>query len=203
MVHLHGVAQFVQQDIIYQFVAEQYKVYAQTDVAFAAAASPTAVAVAYRAITVFETMLLGICNKQNFMDLFENFILFDHSGGKCAKIFARNHQYLGVNEAVESYKARKLKNGRLGVFWHTQGSGKSYSMLFLSQKIRRKFPGSPTIVVLTDRNDLDNQLFEQYWEAKANYELQYGPMNNFGHCPATYPWSWINDPWPWERGGNV
>ena len=48
-----------------------------------------------------------------------------------------------------------------------------------------------------------NQLFEQYWEAKANYELQYGPMNNFGHCPATYPWSWINDPWPWERGGNV
>lgn len=48
-----------------------------------------------------------------------------------------------------------------------------------------------------------NQLFEEYWEAKANYELQYGPMNNFGHCPATYPWSWINDPWPWERGGNV
>ena len=48
-----------------------------------------------------------------------------------------------------------------------------------------------------------NQLFEQYWEAKASYELQYGPMNNFGHCPATYPWSWINDPWPWERGGNV
>ena len=46
-----------------------------------------------------------------------------------------------------------------------------------------------------------NQLFEQYWEAKASYELQYGPMNNFGHCPATYPWSWIND--PWERGGNV
>ena len=48
-----------------------------------------------------------------------------------------------------------------------------------------------------------NQLFEQYWEAKASYELQYGPMNNFGHCPATYPWSWINDPWPWERGGNA
>lgn len=48
-----------------------------------------------------------------------------------------------------------------------------------------------------------NQLFAQYWEAKSSYELQYGPMNNFGHCPATYPWSWINDPWPWERGGNV
>ena len=48
-----------------------------------------------------------------------------------------------------------------------------------------------------------NQLFAQYWEAKSSYELQYGPMNNFGHCPATYPWSWINDPWPWERGGNA
>ena len=48
-----------------------------------------------------------------------------------------------------------------------------------------------------------NRLFEQYWEAKSNFELQFGPMNNFGHCPASYPWSWINDPWPWERGGNV
>ena len=72
-------------------------------------------------------MLRGICNKRNFMDLFENFILYDHSGGRTAKILARNHQYLGVNEAVEVYKQRKLRNGRLGVFWHTQGSGKSYS----------------------------------------------------------------------------
>lgn len=48
-----------------------------------------------------------------------------------------------------------------------------------------------------------NQLFQQYWEAKANYEVQYGPMNNFGHCPASYPWNWINEPWPWERGGAV
>ena len=48
-----------------------------------------------------------------------------------------------------------------------------------------------------------NQLFQQYWEAKAAFEMQYGPMNNFGHCPASYPWSWINDPWPWDRGGSV
>ncbi|MBR4944276.1 MAG: spore coat protein CotJB [Peptococcaceae bacterium] len=48
-----------------------------------------------------------------------------------------------------------------------------------------------------------NQLFEQYWEAKSSFEFQYGPLNNFGHCPATYPWSWINDPWPWEKGGAV
>ena len=109
-----------------------------------------------------ETMLLGICNKQNFMDLFENFILFDHSGGKCAKIFARNHQYLGVNEAVESYKARKLKNGKLGVFWHTQGSGKSYSMVFLAQKIRRQFIGSPTFVILTDRDELNKQISDTF-----------------------------------------
>ena len=109
-----------------------------------------------------ETMLLGICNKQNFMDLFENFILFDHSGGRTTKIFARNHQYLGVNEAVESFKARKLKNGKLGVFWHTQGSGKSYSMVFLAQKIRRQFAGSPTFVILTDREELNKQISDTF-----------------------------------------
>lgn len=109
-----------------------------------------------------ETMLLGICDKHNFIDLFENFILFDHSGDRTAKIFARNHQYLGVNEAVASYKARKLKNGKLGVFWHTQGSGKSYSMVFLSQKIRRKFAGSPTFVILTDRDELNKQISDTF-----------------------------------------
>lgn len=66
-----------------------------------------------------ETMLRGICKKENFLDLLENFILFDHSGGKTVKILARNHQYLGVNEAVKAYEARKLNNGKLGVFWHT------------------------------------------------------------------------------------
>ena len=105
-----------------------------------------------------ETMLRGICKKENFLDLLENFILYDHSGGRTAKILARNHQYLGVNEAVNAYEARELKNGKLGVFWHTQGSGKSYSMVFLAQKIRRKFAGSPTIVILTDREELNKQI---------------------------------------------
>lgn len=105
-----------------------------------------------------ETMLRGICKKENFLDLLENFILYDHSDGHTAKILARNHQYLGVNEAVKAYEARKLSNGKLGVFWHTQGSGKSYSMVFLAQKIRRKFSGSPTIVVLTDRDELNTQI---------------------------------------------
>ena len=109
-----------------------------------------------------ETMLRGVCKKENFLDLLENFILFDHSGGHTAKILARNHQYLGVNEAVKAYEARRLNNGKLGVFWHTQGSGKSYSMVFLAQKIRRKFSGSPTIVVLTDREELNRQISDTF-----------------------------------------
>lgn len=108
------------------------------------------------------TMLKGICKKENFLDLLENFILFDHSGGRTAKILARNHQYLGVNQAVEMYKSREDLKGKLGVFWHTQGSGKSYSMLFLSQKIRRKFEGSPTILVLTDRDELNKQISDTF-----------------------------------------
>lgn len=109
-----------------------------------------------------ETMLRGICKKENFLDLLENFILYDHSDGKTVKILARNHQYLGVNEAVKAYEARALNEGKLGVFWHTQGSGKSYSMLFLAQKIRRKFAGSPTIVVLTDRDELNKQISDTF-----------------------------------------
>lgn len=109
-----------------------------------------------------ETMLRGICKKENFLDLLENFILFDHSGGHTAKILARNHQYLGVNEAVRAYEARKLNNGKLGVFWHTQGSGKSYSMVFLAQKIRRRFQGSPTFVILTDREELNKQISDTF-----------------------------------------
>ena len=109
-----------------------------------------------------ETMLRGICKKENFLDLFENFILYDHSGGHTAKILARNHQYLGVNEAIKAYAARKLNDGKLGVFWHTQGSGKSYSMVFLAQKVRRKFEGSPTFVILTDREELNSQISDTF-----------------------------------------
>lgn len=108
------------------------------------------------------TMLRGICKKENFLDLLENFILYDHSDGRTVKIMSRNHQYLGVNQAVEMYRNREYVNGKLGVFWHTQGSGKSYSMLFLAQKIRRKFAGSPTIVVLTDREELNKQISDTF-----------------------------------------
>lgn len=109
-----------------------------------------------------ETMLRGICKKENFLDIVENFILYDHEEDFTAKILAHNHQYLGVNEAVKAYKDRKMRDGKLGVFWHTQGSGKSFSMLFLSQKIRRKFSGSPTIVVVTDREELNNQISDTF-----------------------------------------
>ena len=108
------------------------------------------------------TMLRGICKKENFLDLLENFILYDHSDGRTVKIMARNHQYLGVKQAVEMYRNREYVNGKLGVFWHTQGSGKSYSMLFLSQKILRKFSSSPTIVVLTDRDELNKQISDTF-----------------------------------------
>lgn len=105
-----------------------------------------------------ETMLKGICDIDNFIDILENFILFDASGGKTTKILARNHQYLGVNEAIKAYTKRDLTNGKLGVFWHTQGSGKSYSMIFFTEKIKRRFTGSPTFVILTDRNELNKQI---------------------------------------------
>lgn len=109
-----------------------------------------------------QTMLRGICRKENFLDLFENFILYDHAAGRTAKILARNHQYLGVNEAMKAYAERRLNDGRLGVFWHTQGSGKSYSMLFFAKKVRRKAAGTPTFVILTDREELNRQISDTF-----------------------------------------
>ncbi|WP_129596558.1 type I restriction endonuclease subunit R [Methanohalophilus profundi] len=109
-----------------------------------------------------ETMLKGICSKDNFMDIFENFILFDESSGKLSKIIAKNHQYLGVNRAINSVRNRKQLEGKLGVFWHTQGAGKSYSMAFFTQKIHRKLGGNFTFLVCTDRADLDNQIYNTF-----------------------------------------
>ena len=109
-----------------------------------------------------ETMLRGICKKETFLDLFENFILYDHSNGHTTKILARNHQYLGVNEAIKAYENRQYNDGKLGVFWHTQGSGKSYSMLFFAKKIRRQLEGTPTFIVLTDREELNKQISDTF-----------------------------------------
>ena len=78
------------------------------------------------------------------------------------KLVAKNHQYLGVNNATEALKQIENNSGRLGVFWHTQGSGKSYSMVFFSQKVLRKIPGNFTFVIVTDRQDLDKQIYKNF-----------------------------------------
>ncbi len=109
-----------------------------------------------------ETLLKGVCDKGNLMDIVENFILFDDSTGKTRKILARNHQFLGVNRAIEAVKERKSRQGKLGVFWHTQGGGKSYSMVMLTRKVHRKLGGNFTFLILTDREDLDTQIYKTF-----------------------------------------
>lgn len=115
-----------------------------------------------KGVVQMETLIKGVCNRANFLDFFENFILFDDSTGKLIKIVARNHQYLGVNRALQSVIDRKERDGKLGVFWHTQGSGKSYSMALFAQKVRRKLGGDFTFLVLTDRTDLDKQIYKTF-----------------------------------------
>lgn len=109
-----------------------------------------------------ETLLKGVCDKLNFLDIIENFVLFDDSSGETRKILARNHQFLGVNRAIESVKERRERDGRLGVFWHTQGAGKSYSMAMFSRKVHRKLGGNFSFLVLTDRDDLDTQIYKTF-----------------------------------------
>lgn len=111
----------------------------------------------------WETMLRGVCDKTRLLDIIENFIHFDDSPeGGTIKVLAANHQYLGVNLAFEAVQQREVREGKLGVFWHTQGSGKSYSMLWLSQKVHRKVAGSFTFVIVTDRAELDTQIAETF-----------------------------------------
>jgi type I restriction enzyme R subunit len=123
------------------------------------------------------TIIIGICDKKRFLDLFENFILFDDSPGKVVKLIARNHQFIGVNKAIDHFidQTDKYQRGliskeerqKLGVFWHTQGSGKSYSMVFLAQKIHRKLAGSFTFLIVTDREELDKQIYGTFASVKA------------------------------------
>jgi len=113
-------------------------------------------------IVSLDTMLKGICDKTRLMDLFESFILFDDSGGNIVKILAKNHQYIGVNKVLARAKNINDLKGKLGVFWHTQGSGKSYSMVFIAQKIHRKFSGSYIFLMVTDRTELERQLYDTF-----------------------------------------
>ena len=113
-------------------------------------------------IVSLDTMLRGTCGKKHLMDLFENFILFDNSAGDSIKILAKNHQFIGVNKVLNKAKNIEELKGKLGVFWHTQGSGKSYSMVFIAQKIHRKFGGSYTFLLVTDRTELERQLYDTF-----------------------------------------
>jgi len=109
-----------------------------------------------------DTMLRGTCSKENLMDIFENFLLCDDSGGDVVKIMARNHQFIGVNKVINQTKDIEELKGKLGVFWHTQGSGKSYSIVFICQKIHRKFGGSYTFLIVVDRSELERQIYDTF-----------------------------------------
>lgn len=104
----------------------------------------------------------GLFRKERLIDYIENFVLYDN---RRTKIIAKNHQYLGVNNLMESIKRRNEQNGKLGVFWHTQGSGKSYSMVMFVRKVRRKLYGNFTFLVITDREDLDTQIHKTFVRA--------------------------------------
>ena len=101
----------------------------------------------------------GLLDKTRLIDYIENFILFEKQS---VKIIAKNHQYLGVNNLMESFENRRELNGKLGVFWHTQGSGKSYSMVMFARKVKRKLNGNFTFLVITDREDLDTQIHKNF-----------------------------------------
>ncbi|MBU1902678.1 MAG: type I restriction endonuclease subunit R, partial [Proteobacteria bacterium] len=109
-----------------------------------------------------ETIIRGTCDPVRLLDLLENFSLFMDAPGGLIKIVAKNHQYLGVNNALEAMTEIKTRKGRLGVFWHTQGSGKSVSMIFFSQKVLRKMLGNWTFVIVTDRKELDGQIYKNF-----------------------------------------
>lgn len=121
----------------------------------------------------FDTFFEGIFQKERLLDIIKNFICFSNEGVSSFKILAGYHQYFAVRKAVESTKKATITDGKGGVFWHTQGSGKSLSMVFYAHLLQEALD-SPTIVVLTDRNDLDDQLYGQF--AKCKDFLRQDPM---------------------------
>lgn len=114
--------------------------------------------------TSVERFINGLLKKETLIDYIENFIIFDNQK---IKIIAKNHQYLGVNNLMKNMEDREKLNGKLGVFWHTQGAGKSYSMIMFTRKVRRKLTGNFTFLVITDRDDLDNQIHKNFVRAEV------------------------------------
>ena len=122
----------------------------------------------------FDTFFEGMFTKERLLDIIKNFLCFSNEGLKKFKILAGYHQYFAVNKAIESTKHATLTDGKGGVFWHTQGSGKSLSMVFYAHLLQDALD-SPTIVVITDRNDLDDQLYAQF--AKCKNFLRQEPVH--------------------------
>ena len=114
-----------------------------------------------------QTILRGICDHRRLLEIIENFTLFMEVQGGLIKLVSKNHQYLGVNNAITALKGKASNQGKLGVFWHTQGSGKSISMIFFAQKVLRTMPGSWRFVVVTDRKELDKQIYNNFADSRG------------------------------------
>ena len=114
-----------------------------------------------------EKAIRGTCEPSRLLDLVENFSLFSEEKVGLVKYLAKNHQYLGVNNVLTALETVREQHGRLGVFWHTQGSGKSYSMVFFGQKVLRKVSGNWTFVIITDRTELDDQIYSTFSRCNA------------------------------------
>ena len=129
-----------------------------------------------KGVVSLETALRGVAEPARLLEIIENFTVFEEAPGGTLKKIAKNHQYLGVNRAIgELLKIKdrpREEAGRLGVFWHTQGSGKSLSMVFFTQKILRKVPGNWTFVVITDRKELDEQIYKTFAATGAVTETE-------------------------------
>lgn len=127
-------------------------------------------------IVSLDTLIRGTCTKDRLLDIIENFIVYEEAKGGLVKKVAKNHQYLGVNKAIaEVLRVRERPEGeagRLGVFWHTQGSGKTLSMIFFSRKVLRKLEGNWTFLVVTDRKELDEQTYKAFAATGAVTEAE-------------------------------
>jgi len=120
-----------------------------------------------------EVMLRGTCDRTRLLDLVENFTLFSEHKAGLVKVLGQNHQFLGVNNAIASMlEARQRGHGRAGVFWQTQGSGKSFSMVFFAQKVLRRVAGNWTFVIVTDRVELDDQIAKTFKTSGAVSEAE-------------------------------
>ena len=131
-------------------------------------------------IISLDTMIRGTCDKTKLLDIVENFTLFSEEQGGLIKLVAKNHQYFGVNSCLEAVENIRENQGKLGVFWHTQGSGKSFSMQFFSQKVHRRVQGNWTFVIITDRDDLDDQIYKNFAKTGAITEPEKEVRANSG-----------------------